>query len=141
MTAQEFLSLPIELNKRIEARRMQIEELRAAAERSTSSLDFMLHSQRDPHARESLMAALADQTTALSYDYLDFLDAHEAIRDALDQIPLEYSQITQVASLRYLSRLTWKRIEEITGLSQSQLLRCSHKIVSMIEVPEKYKKS
>ena len=118
---------------------MHIEELRAAAERSTSSLDFMPHSQRDPHARESIMAALADQTTEQAYDYLDFLDAQKAIRDALDQIPLEYSKIYQVAGLRYLSMLTWKRIEEITGLTQSDLYRCSRKIPSMIEVPEKYK--
>ena len=139
MTAKEFLSLPNTIKQRMEGRHLHIEELRAQAERSTSSWNIVTGGRRDPHAREAIIAELADEQTELLYDLDDYLTAQEAVSEVLKQLPMEDSKIYAVMSLRYLSGLTWPKVAEVMGMSQKNAFKINKKFIDQLEVPEKWR--
>lgn len=136
MTVKEFLRNIQVQNTRIRIIETQIRSLQGLAEYKAPVLDPIggSHGTPDPHARESLIAKLADMRIELTDMKLEYLrDIEKATKMILE---INDNKTLEVFSKRYLEFQTWEKIAESMGIT-FQWVHELHKR-GLIELGNKY---
>lgn len=121
MTAKQYLSRAFGLRRRIAAKEIHLEELRAQAEHITADLTGMPRGSGSSSPVERIAVMIADLEWEIHMDWLDLIQYEGEIRRAIEAVEDPLAQ--QVLSLRYLSFKTWREIADLTHYSSRQVYR------------------
>ena len=121
MTAKQYLSRAFGLRRRIAAKEIHLEELRAQAEHITADLTGMPRGSGSSSPVERIAVMIADLEWEIHMDWLDLIQYEGEIRRTIEAVEDPLAQ--QVLSLRYLSFKTWREIADLTHYSSRQVYR------------------
>lgn len=136
--AKEYLSRLLWIDKRVEDKYLQIEQLRTMAEKTTQILSDMPRNPSAPTSKmEILVVRMVEMENELAQDIESLLtlkkDATARI-EALDDMDLQ-----TVLEMRYLSGRPWEEIGDEMNFGSDNLYRLHKKALENLEIPESLK--
>lgn len=108
------------LNKRISIDKRHLEELRAAAERTTTRITGLPHvSTRDAHSSEAIKIALAEQEELVRLQVQQSVIEYRRLTRWLSEIEDPY--IYAILNLRYVHGLKWRDVAQRLGGNNTEV--------------------
>ena len=121
MTAKQYLSQAIQLDRRIRAKRADIKRLRdLACSVSGSSGDHVGHAGVSDRVGSSA-AKIADLEAEIDADIRRYTELHREIAAVIDSVP--DARYAELLTLRYLCGETWERIAVGMNYSYRRVLQ------------------
>lgn len=131
MTAKQYLSRAYNLRRRIAAKEIHLQELRAQAEHITANLTGMPRGSGADSPVERVAIQIADLSFEIELDWMDLLVYQSEIRKTIEQ--MEDPSIVQVLSMRYLAYKPWREIAEVMCYSPRHLRRIHARGLALVD--------
>ncbi len=112
MTREELSRLN-DINRKIMIDKGRLEELRAVAEKTTTTISGLPHVHMDPHASETVRIALAEQEELVRLQIRQSIIEYNRLTRWLSEI--EDPMIYDILYLRYVSGMTWRQVAFSVG--------------------------
>lgn len=113
------------LQKEIQAETQHLEELKAAAESSTSKLSVTPYSGSKAHGRENSLITYVDQTKLVENKIASLTTLYRQLTSEIEAIPDSYMR--QILTLRYVSGMSWLQVAmRIGGGNTADSVRKAH---------------
>lgn len=134
MTAKDFLRQNRWIHLRLQTTQDRLEELRAVAEKSTTTLTGMPKAKTTASNLPAIVAQIADLEEGLERDRRRLMATRAAIVKAIRDVPDPACEL--VLEYRYLAFLPWQAIADTMGYETRQVLRIHGRALQMVVVPE-----
>ena len=122
MTAKAYLGQAYHLDKRIDCRQIELDNLRSLAERTTTIMsDTPRSASPDPHRIQSIIAKIVDRSAEIAVEIDKLVDLKREISAVIEQVEDPVHRI--LLEYRYMSYLTWKAIAANMGYSTRRILQ------------------
>ncbi len=133
MRARQYLSQAYWLNKKIYAKKAQIEQYRSLAEKITPVLSDMPKAQTNGSRVADAAVKIADLQMELQTDILDLIKLKEQIEQTIKAV--ENPEAEVVLELRYLAFKTWQEIADIMGYQIRNVYIIHEKALNLVKIP------
>lgn len=133
--AKEYLSRLLWIDKRVEDKYLQIEQLRTMAEKTTQILSDMPRNPSAPTSKmEILVVRMVEMENELAQDIESLLTLK---KDATARIEaLEDMDLQTVLEMRYLSGMAWAKIEDELSYSKRNVQYMHEEALAKLDIPE-----
>ncbi len=121
MTAKEFLSQGLILQKKINEKNSRLECLKSRAEKITVSFGYGTATLSNGNDREKLIAEIIDLDNEIVKDVKEFVSKRNEIAQFIELVNNENCR--KVLEYRYIMSFTWTQISEVMNYSQSHIFR------------------
>lgn len=122
MTAKEYLSQAYLLDKHINSKLRQIEQLRTLTRQITPKYDSetVSHSTNTSALQETI-AKLMDAEDELNAEIDHFVDLKQEIADIISEVSDSTQQL--ILEMRYIGFMSWDKIAETMGFTKSPVFK------------------
>ena len=130
MTAKQYLNQVRYLNAKINSKLLQLQSLRALAEKMVGSINERVQSSPANTFAEAV-SKIADMENEINKDIDRLLILKKEIISEIDRIPNNI--YASILSDRYISNRTWEEIAEGIGYEERQIRRMHGKALQLFE--------
>ena len=137
MTAKEFLSRAMTVNREIDSKLSLVATLRETMTKATAVLSDMPRSG-SPNLQtvESTVAKIVDLESEINCEIDRLVDLLAEAQKAISAV--EKFQYRYLLELRYLHFKSWTQIMEIMNLSETSVYRIHLEALKKVHIPEKW---
>lgn len=135
MEAKRYLSQAFGINKRIESKLDQIQELRDLATKATISYSDMPYDPNKGKSRvEDSVIKIVDLEGEINRDVLELVDLKVDIIRRINEV--ENTELRTILDLRYLKYMRWEQIAAELGYGMSNTYELHTKALDAMTVPD-----